>query len=140
MVSITEKMANMQSTYDQNTRPNDVDLTNDSDSNFQDTNLQTEDSNFNFLEIPSNQYQSSQAIKDVIPNHGSYVNKNQIKPELLIDKAITNPESNVTQNHSQSRHILDDVISLVIKNLMSPTYKVNMYSYRIMIFQTQMTK
>ena len=57
MVSITEKMANMQSTYDQNTRPNDVDLTNDSDSNFQDTNLQTEDSNFNFLEIPSNQYQ-----------------------------------------------------------------------------------
>ena len=40
MVSITERMASMQSTYDQNAGPIDVDMTNDSDSNFQDTALQ----------------------------------------------------------------------------------------------------
>ena len=110
MVSITEKMANMQSTYDQNARPIDVDMTDDSHSNFQDTALQIEDSNINILEIPNNQYQSSQAVKNVIPDQGSYVNKNQIKPELLIDNNILNPGSNVTQDQVQSGQFLNDVI------------------------------
>ena len=47
MVSITEKMANMQSTYDQNAGPIDDDMTNDSNSNFQATAFQIEDSNIN---------------------------------------------------------------------------------------------
>ena len=58
MVSITERMANMQSMYGQNAGPIDVDMTNDSDSNFQDTALQIEDSNVNILKNPINQSQS----------------------------------------------------------------------------------
>ena len=110
MVSITEKMANMQSTYDQNAGPIDDDMTNDSNSNFQATAFQIEDSNINILKTTNDQYQSSQAVKDVIPDQGSYVNKKQIKPKLLIDNAILNPESNVTQDQIQSRQFLNNVI------------------------------
>ena len=100
----------MQSTYDQNAGPINVDMTNDSDSNFQATAFQIEDSNINILKTTNDQYQSSQAVKDVIPDHGSYVNKKQIKPELLIDNAILNPELNVTQDQIQSRQFLNNVI------------------------------
>ena len=39
MVSITERMASMQSMYGQNAGPIDSNMTNDSDSNFQETAL-----------------------------------------------------------------------------------------------------
>ena len=110
LVSITEKMANMQSTYEQNAGPINADMTNNSNSNFQATAFQIEDSNIKTLKTTYDQYQSSQAIKDVIPDQGSYVNKKQIKPELLIDNAIQNPESNVTQDQIQSRQFLNNVI------------------------------
>ena len=70
LVSITEKMANMQTTYKQNAGPIDVDMTNNSDSNFQDTDFRTEDSNIKSLITIDDQYQSSQAVKDVIPDQG----------------------------------------------------------------------
>ena len=70
LTSITEKMANMQTTYKQNAGPIDVDMTNNSDSNFQDTDFRTEDSNIKSLITIDDQYQSSQAVKDVIPDQG----------------------------------------------------------------------
>ena len=103
-------MANMQSTYDRNAGPINVDMTNDSNSNFQATAFQVEDSNIKILKNTNDQYQSSHAIKDVIPNQGSYVNKKQIKPELLIDNAIQNPDSNVTEDQIQHRQFLNNVI------------------------------
>ena len=102
MVSITERMASMQSTYDQNAGPIDVDMTNDSDSNFQDTALQIEDSNVNILKNPINQSQSSQAVKKVIPDQESHVKKNKIEPTLLIDNNTLDPGSSVTQDQVQS--------------------------------------
>ena len=110
MVSITEKMANMQSTYKQNAGPINVDMTNNSNSNFQATAFRIEDSNNKNLKTTNDQYQSSQAIKDVIPDQGLYVNKNQVRPELLIDNAIQNPDSNVTQDQIQPRQFLNNVI------------------------------
>ena len=67
MVSITERMASMQSMYGQNAGPIDGNMTNDSDSNFQETALQIEDSNVNIWENPINQGQLSQDVKEVIP-------------------------------------------------------------------------
>ena len=98
MVSITERMASMQSTYDQNAGPIDVDMTNDSDSNFQDTALQIEDSNVNILKNPINQGQLSQAVKKVIPNQESNVKENILKPTLIIDKDTLDPGSSITQD------------------------------------------
>ena len=77
LVSITEKMANMQSTYDRNAGPIDVDMTNNSNSNFQTTAFQIEDSNIKILKTTNDQYQSSQAIKDVIPDQGCMSTKNK---------------------------------------------------------------
>ena len=93
LVSITEKMASMQSAYDRNARPIAVDSINDSNSNFEATAFQVKGSNVKVMENTNDHNQSSHAIKDVILNQGSYVNKKQIKPELLIDNAIQNPDT-----------------------------------------------
>ena len=103
-------MASMQSAYDRNARPIAVDSINDSNSNFKATAFQVKDSNVKVMENTNDHNQSSHAIKDVILNQGSYVNKKQIKPELLIDNAIQNPDSNVTQDQIQPRQFLDNVI------------------------------
>ena len=55
MVSITEKMASMQSMYGQNAGHINSSMTNDSESNFQKTALQIEDSNVNICKNPINQ-------------------------------------------------------------------------------------
>ena len=100
----------MQSAYDWNARPITVDSINNSNSNFKATAFQVKDSNVKVMENTNDHNQSSHAIKDVILNQGSYVNKKQIKPELLIDNAIQNPDSNVTQDQIQPRQFLDNVI------------------------------
>ena len=110
LASITEKMASMQSTYDRNARPIPDDNINDSNSNFQATAFQVEDSNVKVIENKVDHNQSSHNFKDVILNQGSYVNKKQIKPELLIDNAIQNPDSNVIQDQIQPRQVFNNVI------------------------------
>merc|ERR1712051_223107 len=110
MVSITERMASMQSMYDQNAGPIDGDMTNESDSNFQETALQIEDSNVNILKNPINQGQLSQAVKKVIPNQESNVKQNILKPTLIIDKDTLDPRSGITQDQTQSKQYLNDVI------------------------------
>ena len=72
---LLKKMASMQSAYDWNARPITVDSINNSNSNFKATAFQVKDSNVKVMENTNNHNQSSHAIKDVIPNQGSYVNK-----------------------------------------------------------------
>merc|ERR1712051_347269 len=77
MVSITEKMASMQSMYGQNAGHINSSMTNDSESNFQQTALQIKDSDVNVCENQINQDQVSQKVKianDVIGNQESHVN------------------------------------------------------------------
>ena len=66
LMSITEKMANMQSTYDQNARPIVHTSKNGSSSNFKAEDLQVEDSNVKVLQSKEIQNQSHHALKDVI--------------------------------------------------------------------------
>ena len=131
LMLITEKMANMQSTYDQNARPITADSINDSDSNFEVTAFQVKSSNVKVIENTNDHNQSSHALKDVIQDQGSYVNQNQIQsyhgiqnvipdqeshvnkdqiqPGLIIDNAIKNPDSGVTQDQIQPRQFLNNV-------------------------------
>ena len=119
MVSITERMANMQSMYGQNAGPIDGNMTNDSDSNFQETALQKEDSNVNIWKNPINQGQLSQDVKEVIPNQGSNVNQNITDPTLIIDKDAVNPGSGITQNLTQSGQYINDVIGNQVSHVNS---------------------
>ena len=109
-MSITEKMASMQSAYDWNARPIAADSINDSNSNFEATAFQVKGSYVKVMENTNDHNQSSHALKDVIQNQGSYVNKNQIQPGLLIDNAIQNPDSSVTQDQIQPGQFLNNVI------------------------------
>merc|ERR1712051_886293 len=77
MVSITEKMASMQSMYGQNAGHINSSMANDSESNFQDTALQIKDSDVNICKNQINQDQVSQKVKianNVIGNQESHVN------------------------------------------------------------------
>ena len=91
LVSITEKMASMQSAYDRNVRPIPINNIDDSNSNFQAKAFQVEDSNVKVMENKIDHNQSSHNFKDAILNQGSYVNKKQIK-------TIQNPDSNIIQD------------------------------------------
>ena len=119
MVSITERMASMQSMYGQNAGPIEGNMTNDSDSNFQETALQKEDSNVNIWKNPINQGQLSQDVKEVIPNQGSNVNQNITDPTLIIDKDAVNPGSGITQNQTQSGQYINDVIGNQVSHVNS---------------------
>jgi hypothetical protein len=109
----------MQSMYGQNAGPVDGNMTNDSDSNFQETALKKQDSNVNIWKNPINQGQLSQDVKEVIPNQGSNVNQNITDPTLIIDKDAVNPGSGITQNLTQSGQYINDVIGNQVSHVNS---------------------
>ena len=110
MVSITEKMASMQSMYGQNAGHINSSMTNDSESNFQKTALQIEDSNVNICKNPINQnhqnagHMTNNMTNDSDPNFRD--NALQIK-----DSDVNVCENQINQDQvSQKVKIANDVI------------------------------
>ena len=110
LMSITAKMANMQSTYDQAARPIIDASQNCSNSNFEVEAFLVKKSDFKVLKDKSDHNQSSHALKDVIQDQGSYVNQNQIQPKHGTKNVIRDQESYVNQDQIQPGLILDNVI------------------------------
>merc|ERR1712051_271756 len=110
MVSITEKMASMQSMYGQNAGHINSSMTNDSESNFQETALQIEDSNVNICKNPINQnHQNAGPMNNNMTNDSDsnfQDNALQIK-----DSDVNICKNQINQDQvSQKVKIADDVI------------------------------
>ena len=116
LVSITEKMASMQSTYNRNARPIPDNNINDPNSNFQATTFQVEDSNVKAIETEVNHNQSSHNFKDYDRNARPIPDDNlndsnsnfQATTFQVEDSNVKVIETEV--DHNQSSHNFKDVI------------------------------